>query len=476
MSMFNFIDPKEERHERIAQIAANLCKKEQYDPTDALSKVASENALNSAETEDVCAKLNHILFREKFAEDKLAVFNAAQYDKVTQQQGDGIGKIAAYEPQNTIKDELEKRAAEIASMPMEQPPMEGEMPPQQQPDPIAQEAGDKYRNHEFNRFIEQTATNASEISAHHMAIDNIVTEMKERILALFREGVPLEEIYDTILVSLGESQAPAVEQYFTQVIEELKQEGLMPPDQKLYINDPEKVAADFSVSKKLSKLAEDLKDHTNKVIIKEAAHEVALDMITEMGRYDIAEQLDKHVDSMRMLGTLEKTAAHNIKDLLDMAKNSLTKLPDSAKDKLMGGAALAAGTAAIGGVVMAAGEGYRGIKRAILKRKLPNMFPELQNIPKEQYGHLYDTITVLDPTLVKTPYAVAEMVKRFADYGTIDTGNILQLQAAHKPGPTFSDFAVNPARDVMTDIGASYFRAPKDGRPIGGNSGPQTTQ
>jgi len=463
--MFNFMDPKEERHERVAQIAANLCKREQYDPTDALAKVARENALNAAETEDVCAKLNHILFREKFAEDKLAVFNAAQYNKVAQQEGDteGLGKVASYEPQNAVRDDLEKRAAEIAEMPVEMP----QMP--QQPDPIAQEAGDKYRNHEFNRFVEQTATNASEISAHHMAIDNIVAEMKERILALFREGVALEEIYDTVLMSIGESQAPAVQQYFTQVVEELKQEGLMPADQKLYLNDPEKVAADFSVSERLSKLAKDLKDHTNKVIVKEAAHEAALDMITEMGRYDIAEQIDKHVDGMRMLGSLEKTAAYNIKDLLAMAKRSL---PGDAKDKLVGGAMLAAGAGAVGGATMAAGEGYRGIKRAILKRKLPNMFPELQEIPKEQYGHLYDTITVLDPTLVKTPYAVAEMVKRYADYGTIDTGNILQLQGAHKPGPTFSDFAVNPARDVMTEIGASYFKKPKEGRPAGGYSNP----
>lgn len=460
--MFNFIDPKEERHERIAMIAANLCKNEHYDPTDALDKVAGENALNVAETEDVCAKLNHILFREKFAEDHLAVFNAAQYDKVTG-KAEGLGKVASewhrsvYEPQIAAREELEKRAAEIANMPVDvQPGGESPMP---QPDPIAQEAGDKYRNHEFNRFLEQTATNASEISAHHMAIDNIVSEMKQRILALYREGVSLEEIYDTVLMSIGESQAPAVQEYFLNVIEELKAEGLIEADKKVYFDDPEKLAADFSVSSKLSKLASELKEHTNRVIVKEAAHEMALDAITAMGRYDLAERLDKHVDGRRFINELEKNAG--IKETLKSVGDVIAKH----QDKLLGGVALALGSAAVGAGTLGASEAFRTVQRSQLRKKLPNLYPELQEIPQRQYEDLFNTITVLDPQLVKTPYAVAEMVKRFANYGTIDTGNILQLQGAHKPGPTFTDFAVLPARDVMTDIGASYFKKPKDSAP-----------
>ncbi len=472
--MFNYIDPKEERNTRIAHMAANLCRNQHFDPTDALSKVASENALNRHEVEDVCAKLNHILFQEKFAEDKLAVFNAAQYDKVA---GDGItcaedfSKTASEQVQQAAEsytEQLEKRAADIAAMPIGE---EEQMP---QPDPIMENAAGKYKDHEFSRFLEQTATNASEISAHHMAIDKILEEMKERILALFREGVSLEEIYDTILMSVGDSQAPAVQQYFVKVIDELKAEGLMPKDQGISFDDPEKLAADFSIDEKLSKLAYDLKDNTNKVIIKEAAHEVALDAIAGAGRMDMAEQIDRYVSGNRMTTALEKNAS-----FMDTMKNLGQKLTPSAeikeivKDKVLPSLMLGAGVAGMSAVGMGVSEGYREMRRNKIKKQLPNLYPELKEIPADRYSDLYDTITNLDPGMVKAPYAVAETIKKLYGYGTIDLGNILQLQGAHKPTTAITDFAIAPAISAMSNVAESYLK--KSDKANGSAQGPRYT-
>ena len=111
----NFIDGKEERHMRVAQIAVNMCKRELLDPTEALYKAASQNALNPAETEDVCAKLNHILFREKFAEDKLAVFNAAKYDRMRKEASlQSIDMVTDYGKINRrVRENILMKLAEI---------------------------------------------------------------------------------------------------------------------------------------------------------------------------------------------------------------------------------------------------------------------------------------------------------------------------------------------------------------------------
>ena len=458
--IYDYLDPREERHARIAQKAANLCRNEHYDPTNALNKVASDNALNNAEVEDVCAKLNHILFQEKFAEDKMAVFNAAKYDNVTAISGEsgntGIGKAASYDPGQDAIDSLTKRAADIAAMPTEDA-LENVAP---QPDPIMEDASNKYRSHEFSRFMDQTATNASEISAHHMAIDNIVTEMKERILALFREGVALEEIYDTILLSVGESQAPAVQQHFMQVIEELKAEGMIPQNKKVYFNDPEKIAADFSVDQRLSNMCKELVLNTNAAIIKEAAHEIAMDAMAAIGRSDIADIIDKNVEANRITDNLEKNAAQipgGIKGVGDTIRETLKEN----QTNILGPVVLASTLTALSAAAMGMSEGYRELKRKKVKKLLPNLYPELRSIPDRQYSDLYDTITNLNPGLTRAPYAISEMIKRFSDYGTIDTGTALQLQSGSKPGPTFTDFAFTPARDAMSGIAQSYLGKPK---------------
>lgn len=446
----NFIDSKEERHERVAQIAANICKRELTDPTEALYKVATQNALNPAETEDVCAKLNHILFREKFAEDKLAVFNAAQYDKVQGEYKEKVAmeKVASEEFMGRIRQSLEKRAAEIAQMPTEDP---SAMAPQ--PDPIMENASEKLKSHEFSRFLEQTAANASEISAHHMAIDNIVGEMKNRIIALFREGVPLDEIYNTILTAVGDSQAPAVQQYFMQVVEDLKQEGLIPMDEQVHFGDPSKIAADFSVDPKLTKMAQEVKTNTDLVIIKEAAHHACLDYLTEIGRFDLAEDIDKHVETDRFNNIMEKRAATGGTGSGAKSANvgTIKEFWNAYKVPLLVGA----GAIGAGGAIGVGQKLYTDAKKSRMKKKLPNMYPELKDVPQANYENIYDTIVNLNPGILKAPWALSEMIKRYSDYGTMDTGNILDLQrvgGGDKGTPLFSDIALKPTQDTMSAI------------------------
>ena len=435
----NYFNDKEQRHSLIAQSAANRCKRELMDPTEALMKAASDNALNAVEIEDVCAKLNHILFQEKFAEDKLAVFNAAKYDANRSNSAPSMGetKEASYSPadnESRIRDGLQKRAEELM-----------------QQDPIMEGAAEKIKEHEFNRFLEQATANASEISAHHMAIDRIVSEMKQRILSLFREGVPLEDVYSTVLMAVGESNAPAVQDYFMNVIEELKQEGFIPQDQTVQFTDPEKIACDYAVDRKLSKLASEAKDNIDLTILKEAAHKVCLDGLTAVDRFDLAEKVSHIVGSTRYIDVIDKIA-------MPAGGNAGTQKPPMqkpdgvSKRDIMQWAMMAAAGPAIAMAIEGGKAGYESIKKSSLKKKLPNMFPELQNIDEQQYNHLYDTISALDPGLLSAPYALAEMIKRYSTYGTIDTGNILQLQGAGKRQPMFGDLVSKPTAAAISDV------------------------
>lgn len=502
----NFIDGKEERHMRVAQIAVNMCKRELLDPTEALYKAASQNALNPAETEDVCAKLNHILFREKFAEDKLAVFNAAKYDRMRKEASlQSIDMVTDYgkinrrvrenilmklaeitgqdpnqiDPEQLMAQEQQMMQAQMAQqqggMPQEQAPQgqvpqegampqEGAIPPMPMEDPIMDEASERLKSHEFSRFMEQTAANASEISAHHMAIDNIVDEMKNRIVALFREGVPLEDVYSTILTSVGESQAPAIQEYFMKVIEDLKAQGLIPEGEQVHYPDAEKVAADFCADEKLAKMAMDIKDNTDMALIKEAMHEACLDALTHAGKFRLAEQIDKNVESTRYTDLLKQAGsmgpqAQAAFDTLKRGRDSIgAVMKEYATPLAMGAGAVGAGAALKGTEAL-----YQKIKMRRMKKKLPNMYPELKDIDKNKYGNIYDTLVNLNPGIMKAPWALSEAIKKYNDYGTIDIGNILDLQRTGQgsASPFISDIAVKPTQNTIQSIINKQLNPPR---------------
>lgn len=365
-----------------------------------VKQAAERHMLNDPEIETLNGKVNHLVFKEKFAEDKLDTFVISKFEnilKVDRGMNMVEYKVAMY------GDDPMQKAAEEVYAPGERNIEDVKITPQNAP--LLMEAGEE---------------NVEQIRDLRNERDGTLDSIKNRVVALLKDGETLSDIYAVLRDTWGDENKDDLDGYFQQLVAELKADGYLKPGDsydpeidKLQSEDDEPLK---QASARLFKIAE-------QIILRESAHEIIMSKLA--GDYDyFAEKLENKMpdDYYGVACALYKNAATMLKTAAP-AGAQVGYVRQVIPSALLAGAILAGGTALFQG----GGLAVEQVRKNIWKNKLKRRYPELEQIPEERYNDLYGTIVGLEPSLLKAPYALKEMILAHDQYGTMDSSTILKL-------------------------------------------------
>lgn len=396
MSLYQY----EEKLTRIATEVASAFKNGEQSLNGLVKSAMDKHMLDANEVKTLCGKVNHLVFKDKFAEDKLSVYDIAKYEdilKVDRNMNVVEYKAACYADETFVKAAADDTSSNINDVEMT-------------PGNAALLSGTGEENISDMRQLDAMR-------------DHEMSSIKNRVVALVREGESLDNIYAVLKDTWGANNDVELKAYFANLIDELKKEG--------YIKNTERfsgsgASVDASDEEPLKQAAMNILGISEQMMIRENVHEYIVNKLAEAG-YDImAENIErKRPHESYSINCAMCKGASVI--LADHEKVASTQLPVHWQTGLR--SALTAG-AVIGGGLKALQLGNSAIdaiRKNIWREKLRKKYPELNSIPEGKYNDLYDSIVGLEPELLKAPYALKEMIMAHHMYGTIDSQTILKL-------------------------------------------------
>ncbi|MDP3014238.1 MAG: hypothetical protein Q8M92_08365 [Candidatus Subteraquimicrobiales bacterium] len=379
----------EEKLTKLAQEVADEYRRGGAELEGLVSSKASKSLLNNHETEVLNQKVNHLVFKEKFADDKTSTFKISKFENIL--KVDRTMNIVEYKVAAHYENEMEK-AAEFEDG--TQDAAKVDMTPQNAA--LMMEAGEK------NIDDIQDIGNQRE-----GALDNI----KHRVVELLKNGESLSTIFSVLNDSWGDENKDELRHYFDQLVEELKTEGVVSDGAYHEYARPR----DIADSEPLKQASYHLLEASDELIKRECAHEIIVTKLANDGYEIMAHKLEDKMNKGYYKNTymLSKLAAQQLP----------VHVSQAVKSALLGGLVLAG---ALKGL-QATNSGIDKIRQVLWKDKLKKMYPELSQIPENKYTDIYGSITGLEPGLLKAPYALKEMIMAHHQYGTIDSRTTLSL-------------------------------------------------
>jgi len=411
--MFGIQSFDEERIEKLATQVLAYAQDTQISLTDGLRKIATDYGLSSAEIENVCGRVNHIHFSNKFAEDKLVSFKRAVFEDVIGSTTKTAGyRIYSGKLMKNIYEYLDKEAADKDIAP------EGEFA-----EPRKYKQSDSQRKASLIDAAHRNADTLNEMESNRNAE---LDKMRNTIIQLVQSGESLNNIYEVIYKTWGKNNVGELDRYFAELIGDLKADGYISSKDELKIPGVESIPDREIAETPLQKSAESILKLSTDIIKREIVHYNLQDMLKEAGEHTSARIVDEIAGDEFMVADIMATAMEKDAKFFQTIGKAL---------KSTGiGTALFAAPAILGASIARADDIAWKMKRKKIQEDLPNRFPELKEIPAQKYVDIYETITALTPVLLKAPYALAETIKGVYEYDTIDTGTITSLISASAKG------------------------------------------
>lgn len=395
----------EEKLNKIARLIADDYRNGGVELEELVKKGSEDYLLSNPEIETLNAMVNHMVFKEKFAEDKLSTFKISKFDNIL--KVDRNMNLVEYKVASYGEEEIAKTAAE--EMSDERDLNDVELTPQKAP--LLMEAGEK---------------NIDDIKDLYVQRDNEIDTIKNRVIALLQEGESLDNIYGVLKDTWGAENEEELQAFFDQLVEELKQEGYLKKEDGV---DPEAGSLGADDSDPLKQAALSLIKIGSEIMVRESAHEMIMNKLAEEypyfaikleermpdEYYGVRRQIEKRAAAIKRVG-------NNIKQYI---KNPT---PNTAFDRAL--ANVAVGSLLIAGaygVADAASNATNAVRSRIWESKLKKKYPELNQIDDDRYRDIYRSLVGLEPSLLKAPYALKEMITAHDQYGTIDQNTVLSL-------------------------------------------------
>jgi len=419
--MFGTKSFDEERIEKLATQVLSYAQETQISLTDGLRKIATDYGLSSAEIENVCGRVNHIHFSNKFAEDKLVSFKRAVFEDVIGSTTKTAGyRIYSGKLMKNVYEYLDKEAAvaDVAS--------EGEFA-----EPRKFKQSDTQRK---SSLIDAASRNVDTLNEMDSNRNAELDKMRNTIIQLAQSGESLNNIYEVIYKTWGKENVGELDRYFAELIGELKADGYLSSKDELKIPGIEDIPDRGIAETPLQKSAEAILKLSSEIIKREIVHYNLQDMLKEAGEHVSARMVDEIAGDEFVVADI---IAASIEKDANFLKTIGKALKASGVDKaILAGTALAVPSAIFGASIARADDVALKMKTKKIQTSLPNRFPELKEIPAQKYIDIYETLTALTPVLLKAPYALAETIKGVYNYDTIDVGKITSLISAKGKQPS----------------------------------------
>lgn len=427
--MFGNSSSIEESIEKKAFEAIKIAKEHNKDFNTAVREIADRYNLNNYEIERVCARVNHNTFNEKFAQQKTSTFKIAKYEEVINMNGN----VSVEHDVNEFKTASEKMYTKEDLNTFNKVAMEQEYIRK------GEIANHIFSSRKLAEFEHDALNNANDVGIMQNFSKDMLYKMKNHIVELVKLGETPESIEKMLLEVWGEDNKEEIEEYLKEVFQEINANY-----QNLQIK-----SASYKIyhaDSKLQKLASDYACNMEKLVKAEYLHENYMDCLVYNGRKKEALEIDERIPTMSLIGLYLKNNAEKIAEKIaaDTPTNTGCAPTSPQENEILRNNNFnfknVAGTAAILSTApIVAGLGAHGIgsmisslRRSSMKKDLLNKFPELRNIDRTSYENIYDSLTGLEPSLTKAPYALAEMIKKHNEYGTIDSDTTLRLLGSNK--------------------------------------------
>lgn len=400
----------------------------QYQVEDKLNKVAAEVAaeflakqgtleelgkkavdkymLNKHETETMCGKANHLVFKDMFAQDKLAAFDILKFDNIL--KVDKRMNVVEYKAAMYCGESFDKAAEDVGD-----------------PRNVDNVNLDPVR---AALLTEAGEENIDAMRALRTDRSKEFDTIRNRVISLVKDGESLDDIYAVLRDSWGEENGDDLKMYFGDLVNDLKREGHIPKEKEFKHGAN---AEDVVETEPLKQASASLLKIAEETMVREAAHNIIVSKLADAGYDALVIGLDRKMpgDEYGVACALYKGAAEMNKEA---AAPPVVQASGALRSALMGGAILGGGLAIMGGAASA----VSAIRKKMWKDKLRDKYPELAQIPEDRYSDLYDSIVGLEPEMLRAPYALKEMIMAHNLYGTIDSQTILKLlESGRKSNP-----------------------------------------
>jgi len=419
--------------EKLAKSGIDLVKSGPESLTGAAIKVASENGLNPYEVEHLCARMNHIYFREKFSESRTAQFDIARHKDINEavQKEDVPEKVAhyvidcAYDLFTEVEDNTK-----VASD-------DGEI-------------SEGLRKKNLGESVKVMFKLEDQILKNAMETDNAQRRLYDVIKEYVKDGENLSDIHEALLKSWGQENKENITSIFKDIKAELGNDKVAFEDITEYkdlsdFDDREPVENIKQAAQKI----QDLNDEARKLVFMQlkTAHIVCDNdgyKIAEMrlGNYTTrsmineiyGEILRKEANVVQGYGDLANTISVMNNQNLSNAAGSLSRglgASSGWRNVISQGVRRAGPLLAVSAAAFAADKVIDAFKRNKVRASIKGQFPELLgDIPDQDIEKYFNFVAQQMPELLDNPIALANQIAKYHAHGAIDTSAVVDLTAA----------------------------------------------
>jgi len=426
--MFGILSPREEYIEKIANEAVGLSKKEVMSLTKAVEKKAESYGLNSHQIKNVCARVNHIMFREKFAEDKLATYDIAVYSDIIKKPA-----VDPVSSSNVIKartETMDKVAEQEEDYTVDS--LEGII--------------DREKR-EIIALYKMAMENADEIAAMHNERDIKQEDIYNTVKSLVLAGESLDDIAEVLVKTWGKDNIESIKAEMSSIAKRLRSEGLLEGDMNEI--DFEDISERELGDSELQKQASEFSEIQEKILEMEFVHNKVIGMMKEAGEYSKSVDIESAVSCSIITPEFVKMAARvdpglyyadQLSGLINpnLASQAVSSTYSLAPHQVAGVRAITRRIlpfAAALGAFAAYERVTKDVKYKKVKERLEDL-PDFKDVPKKDFERAFDTAVKANPKLLDLPYALEDIVKKHIEYGAFDAKSISEIQNIGTTKPT----------------------------------------
>ena len=376
--------------------------------TASVLKVAMDYGMSDNLIKEVCGRLNHMEFKNKFAEDNLVVFDIAKYKDVIGLMGsnDKTATLITAEDDIIVVDKIAKEI------------------PQEDDRKLWEE--DKKRVEAAN-LTEAGEKNMDIINSLIIKRDDVNTGLYNQVKTLYQSGTNLNEIYSTLNESWGKGNTKVTAEAFKEIVDQLKSEGYVSKDSDVDLEHPQDLSDMDIIENGITKKAEELININDELARHKYAHFLIISGLSAYGA-------QRNIDSLnsRILGNgiKEKTGSEN----QGVAKTAQIFTP-AIRSKIVEGLTAAALIATASSAAYLGQKGMVSAKSPGVKKQILAKYPDLQKVDTQLFDDLFQTFVGMDPKLLDMPFALASLIRKHSEYGVIDTSTIKAISSASVPNP-----------------------------------------
>lgn len=378
--------------EKLRKIAAAITNNyvESGTDLDTLVKEARDNhLLSNQEVETLTGMVNHSVFKDGFVKDPLTTFKIAKFENIIETRVDRSMNIIEHKVAMYGSEEMNKTAEDRQDGTRDIDDVD--VTPQNAP--LFMEAG------------EQNIDDLRDLRYDHR---KEIGAIKNRVIELLKAGESIDTIYGVLRDSWEEEDESELEPFFKELMAELKEEGYLDRDEE-FNGYAQPIETEDDEPLKVA--SHRLRDIGTQIMLREVVHDKIMHKLAIEYPF-FALKLETKIPD-------EYYGANQAINKIAAAGNVA-----SATSNVLIGSAISAGTV---GAFEAARSASNAVRKRMWHDRLKTKYPELNQIDDNKYDDIYNSLVGLEPSLLKAPFALKEMILAHDQYGTIDQKTVLDL-------------------------------------------------